>query len=266
VAIFATIPFQIMRRTAASWRSAPQYASYAAYLALIGVLCALATAGTLKLEALRGTNRYASNYNLAAITHSVSEDAFIVAEERLDHPINMRIPFYLNNYVEFAAICPANVQVANDLKRQVIFLMDSYIPPGSPKANLHLAILEHCGIFMDTVVRGAAVQKLWPRIKDITAPPAAVHAEYKNDCIEIRWTHPAPNTIKYYKIYWRANAQIFYLAADDFYAALDAKSVSITGNEAKICVKLREPIWIIVTAVDTNNNESGFDRAVQVGP
>jgi hypothetical protein len=225
-----------------------------------------ATVKTLQLEDSRNTYRYANAYNILAIKNSISYDAIIVAEERLDHTMNTRIPFYLNNYLEFAAICPANAQVANGLNRQVAFLMDSYIPDGSPKANLHLKILEHCGIFMDTVVRGAPVEKLWPQIKDITAPPAAVHAEYKNDCIEVRWTHSAPEKIKYYNIYWRTNAQIFYLAANDFYAALDAKSVSITGNEAKIRVKLREPIWIIVTAVDTNNNESGFDRAVQVGP
>ena len=266
VAIFATIPFQIMRRTAASWRSAPQYASYAAYLALIGVLCALATAGTLKLEALRGTNRYASNYNLAAITHSVSEDAFIVAEERLDHPMNMRIPFYLNNYVEFAAICPANVQVANDLKRQVIFLMDSYIPPGSPKANLHLAILEHCGIFMDTVVRGAAVQKLWPKIMGKTAPPTDVEAEYQNGRIEIRWEYPATAKVRSYNIYARSDAQIFYVGAQDFFYGLNGTIAYQGENEATVRVKLEQPIWIIVTAVDDKNNESGFDKPVRVEP
>jgi hypothetical protein len=281
VALLAAAPFVVLMRMSVAWKPLHRHISRGAYAALVCALCVIATVKTLRLEAERGTNAFASAYNIAAITHSISPDTVIVAEEILDHPTNTRIPFYLSNYVEFAAICPANAQVAHQRGDPAAFLMDSKVPLGTPKYNFYEKIRVHCGFFMETVVRGSPVRKfdattgewrdLWQEMeRDVAAPkvaaPKDVEAEYRDGVIVVRWTHPAPEKIQAYKIYARSDAQIFYVSGPYFFYGLNGAVASVDMNKAVINVKLKQPVWIIVTAVDDKNNESGFDKPVRVAP
>jgi hypothetical protein len=88
-------------------------------------------------------------------------------------------------------------------------------------------------------------------------PPKVQGVQIENRKIVVRWSHPHPENVSRYRIYRRNDKTPFYPPGTD---------VDKDATEAAIDNYSRDKLWLVIVAVDKDNEESDFDREVKCWP
>jgi hypothetical protein len=70
--------------------------------------------------------------------------------------------------------------------------------------------------------------------------------------IKVNWSHPAPERVGHYRVYWRSDDRPFYFLCKD-----------VEGEDVTLENYAGERLRVVVVAVDGNGEESEFDREIK---
>jgi 4-amino-4-deoxy-L-arabinose transferase-like glycosyltransferase len=250
-----------------SSKSATRQNAFCLVLAL--ATCAPAVVSDFNLQRTRNSTVYASmQTELGAIRPA---GALVMAEENMPHYWNYRFAFYMKERVEYARACAPNLQVAAEFRPGAAILLniDGKARDLAFKQRL-LDYLADRGVGPFMVIEqparivGIKVTGLSPELDGVGVErPYALLASYDGRKLRIQWAHEQPDKAAHFNIYCKSDGETFFTDAQSYFSS----EVKFAGEtDAVIACKMRAPVTIIVTAVDSEGRETGFGPAVRIAP
>ena len=167
-----------------------------------------------------------------------------------DFEAHFGMDFYLRNPVQFAYVCPANMQLMSQRKDIHHFFFSNLFSSYKGKVFGALPAMETRwdfgkGYLVD--MRNFNYAACKPEIE----PPEIVKAYWEGDRFHLQWCHPHPEKVAHYRIYSRPENVPFYRSYAD-----------VKGTElSEVMPGYRRDVVVIV-AVGADGEESGFSTEI----